>query len=59
MDNEKLFAVKLADNDKKVREKSINQLRSYIRSRSITEKGLKLKNWLFFILVLFILGFFN
>lgn len=39
MDNEKLFAIKLADNEKKVREKSINQLRNYIRSRCLTEKN--------------------
>lgn len=35
-DNEKLFAIKLADNEKKVRDKSVTQLRNYINSRSIT-----------------------
>ena len=34
LDNEKLFAIKLADNEKKVRDKAIQQLRSYISSRS-------------------------
>ncbi|CAF0745205.1 unnamed protein product [Brachionus calyciflorus] len=39
MDNEKLFAIKLADNEKTIRDKSISQLRNYIRSRCITEKS--------------------
>jgi hypothetical protein len=35
-DNEKLFAIKLADNEKKVRDKSISQLRNYINSRCVS-----------------------
>lgn len=38
MDNEKLFAIKLADNEKKIRDKSIKQLQNYIRSRSIAKQ---------------------
>jgi hypothetical protein len=35
-DNEKIFAIKLADNEKKVRDKSIQQLRNYMSSRAKT-----------------------
>jgi hypothetical protein len=37
MDNEKQFAIKLADNEKKVRDKSLSMLRTYISGRSKTE----------------------
>ena len=40
MDNEKLFAIKLADNDKKTRDKSLAQLKSYLTARSKTEEGI-------------------
>ncbi len=39
MDNEKLFAIKLADDDKKVRDKALSKIKAYIQSRSITENG--------------------
>jgi ribosomal RNA-processing protein 1 len=39
MDNEKLFAIKLADNDKKVRDKTISKIRSYVRTKSGEESG--------------------
>ena len=35
-DNEKVFAIKLADNEKKVRDKSIGQLRNYMNSRAMS-----------------------
>lgn len=37
MDNEKQFAIKLADNEKKTRDKSLLMLRGYISGRSKTE----------------------
>lgn len=40
VDNEKLFAIKLADNDKKVRDKCILKITGYIKSRSSTEDDL-------------------
>jgi hypothetical protein len=43
MDNEKQFAIKLADNEKKVRDKSLSMLRNYITARSKTEQGFKKK----------------
>ena len=36
LDNEKLFAIQLADNEKKVRDKSLAKIRNYISSRSKT-----------------------
>ena len=39
VDNEKLFAIRLADNDKKVRDKCMLKITSYIKSRSSTEDG--------------------
>ena len=46
IDNEKLFAIKLADNDKKVRDKALSKITNYIKARSTTESGkyLKTKN---------------
>ena len=35
-DNEKLFAIGLADNEKKNREKTIRKIRSYIQARSVS-----------------------
>ena len=39
VDNEKLFAIQLADNDKKIRDKCLSKVRNYIQSRSITKDG--------------------
>jgi hypothetical protein len=39
MDNEKLFAIKLADNEKKVRDKALTSIRKYIEARAKTEQG--------------------
>ena len=39
IDNEKLFAIKLADNDKKVRDKALSKITNYIKARSTTETG--------------------
>ena len=36
LDNEKLFAIQLADNEKKVRDKSLAKIKNYINSRSLT-----------------------
>lgn len=36
VDNEKLFAIGLADNEKKVRERTIRRIRSYIQGKSLT-----------------------
>ena len=44
IDNEKLFAIKLADNDKKVRDKALSKITNYIKARSTTESGKYLKN---------------
>jgi ribosomal RNA-processing protein 1 len=35
-DNEKLFAIGLADNEKKIREKQIRKIRTYIQARAIS-----------------------
>jgi len=37
MDNEKLFAIKLADEDRKVRDKCLAKIKNYITSRTATE----------------------
>lgn len=34
MDKEKLLAIKLADNEKRVRTKALNQLRAYVQAKS-------------------------
>jgi hypothetical protein len=39
VDNEKLFAIQLADNDKKVRDKCLTKVRNYIQSRANTHDG--------------------
>lgn len=39
MDNEKLFAIKLADEDRKIREKCLVKIKNYITARSGTENG--------------------
>ncbi len=39
IDNEKLFAIKLADNDKKIRDKCIKKITSYITARTTTNDG--------------------
>lgn len=39
MDNEKLFAIKLADEDRKVRDKCLAKIKNYITSRTATENG--------------------
>lgn len=39
MDNEKLFAIKLADEDRKVREKCLVKIKNYITSRFVTDNG--------------------
>ena len=39
MDNEKLFAIKLADEDKKIRDKCLAKIKNYLISRSATENG--------------------
>lgn len=39
-DNEKLFAIKLADNDKKIRDKCIKKITTYIKARSSTKDDL-------------------
>jgi hypothetical protein len=42
MDNEKLFAIKLADEDKKIRDKCLAKIKNYLKSRSATENGIKI-----------------
>jgi hypothetical protein len=42
VDNEKLFAIQLADNDKKVRDKCLTKVRNYIQSRANTHDGRRL-----------------
>ncbi len=39
MDNEKLFAIKLADEDKKIRDKCLVKIKNYIKSRLATDNG--------------------
>lgn len=39
MDNEKQFAIKLADNDKTERDRAIRKLRNYIQNREKAEQG--------------------
>lgn len=39
IDNEKLFAIKLADNDKKIRDKCVKKITAYISARSSTKDG--------------------
>jgi hypothetical protein len=39
VDNEKLFAIQLADNDKRVRDKCLSKVRNYIQSRANTNDG--------------------
>jgi hypothetical protein len=39
MDNEKLFAIKLADEDKKIRDKCLVKIKNYIKARLSTENG--------------------
>ena len=56
MDNEKLFAIQLADNDKKVRDKCLSKVRNYIHSRSNTPDGNTLL--LFMLFCILILSFF-
>ena len=36
IDNEKIFAIGLADNEKSNREKTIRKIRSYIQARSVS-----------------------
>jgi hypothetical protein len=44
IDNERLFAIKLADNDKKVRDECLSKITRYIKSRSSTPDGKKYFN---------------
>ena len=39
IDNEKLFAIKLADNEKQVRDKCLKKITNYIRGRSTNNDG--------------------
>lgn len=39
IDNEKLFAIRLADNDKNIRDKCIKKITGYISARSSTKDG--------------------
>ena len=39
MDKEKALAIKLADNEKKVRTKALNQMRTYIQTKSAQKKA--------------------
>ncbi len=39
IDNERLFAIKLADNDKKIRDECLSKITRYIKSRSSTSNG--------------------
>jgi len=41
IDNERLFAIKLADNDKKIRDECLSKITRYIKSRSSTPDGKK------------------
>lgn len=43
MDNEKLFAIKLAANEKETREKAFKKIRNYIKAKSMSETGDKFK----------------
>ena len=38
MDNEKLFAIDLADNEKVTRERTLKKIRNYIKSKSLNGK---------------------
>ncbi len=40
MDNEKSFAIKLADNDKSVRDKSLRKLRNYMINKAQNVEGI-------------------
>lgn len=39
MDNEKQFAIKLADNEKKTRDRAMAKIRRYIEARVSTDDG--------------------
>jgi len=39
MDNEKSFAIKLADNDKSIRDKSLRNLRNYMKNKAQNSEG--------------------
>lgn len=41
MDNEKLFAIKLAGNDKEKREKAFKKIRTYIKAKSMSDTSAK------------------
>ena len=41
MDNEKQFAIKLADNEKKTRDRALAKIRRYIEARVSTNEGKK------------------
>lgn len=48
IDNEKLFAIKLADNEKKVRDKCLAKITNYIRGRSAVKDGKQIAENSFF-----------
>ena len=41
VDNEKLFAIKLAANEKKDRERAFKKIRTYLKAKSMNENGPK------------------